>query len=151
MALRPILIAPHPVLSMPAATVARIDDDLRALAADMLETMYAAPGRGLAAPQVGESLALFVMDAGWKQGEPAPRVLVNPRLLWASEETALHEEACLSIPDRALVVERPAAVRMAWEDLDGASHEAELSGVEAVIAQHEFDHLLGVLITDRVP
>jgi peptide deformylase len=145
----PILRWPDPRLSLPCAP-AVLSGDLRALAADMLETMYAAPGRGLAAPQVGHLVRLFVMDTGWKEGRPDPRVLVNPEILWLSEARAAGPEGCLSIPGPTTVVERAEAVRLRWTGLDGAVQEEEMTGFAAVCAQHEYDHLDGLLTLDRL-
>ena len=111
--------------------------------------MYAAPGRGLAAPQVGVPIRLFVMDPTWRDGVAAPLALADPRLLWASEETATLEEGCLSIPGRTFAVTRPARVRLAWRDLDGRGREGAFEGFAAAAVQHELDHLDGVLVTDR--
>ncbi len=146
---RAIVTLPDPVLRTPCAPVDRFDDDLARLADEMLDAMYAAPGRGLAAPQVGVSLRLFVMDATWKEGTPEPRVLVNPELLEASGDTALREEACLSIPGRVSRVRRPERVRLRWQDLEGRPCEGAFDGFAATCAQHEMDHLDGVLCIDR--
>ena len=149
MALRPIVQVPDPVLRGVAAPVERFDEGLRDLARDMLETMYAAPGRGLAAPQVGLGLRLFVMDVGWKEGAPDPQVFVNPEVLGVSDETATREEGCLSIPGRVSRVTRPAEVALRWLDLDGAVQEDTFGGFAATCVQHEIDHLDGVLCIDR--
>jgi peptide deformylase len=147
----PILIQGEPVLRRRAAPVAEITEDIRRLARDMTETMYAAPGRGLAAPQVGVAQRLFVIDAFWKDGaDRAPRVMIDPEILGTSDETAAREEGCLSIPGVPVRVERPAAVHLGWTDPEGVRHEEWLSGIEAVCAQHEFDHLEGRLISDRL-
>jgi peptide deformylase len=143
-----IRLLPDPVLRARAAPVAEFGPDLAALARAMLGAMYAAPGRGLAAPQVGLPLRLFVMDAGWKEGAPDPRVFVNPAVLWSSPETATRGEGCLSIPGRTFRVTRPARVRLAWQTLDGAAREEEFAGFAAACVQHETDHLDGVLICD---
>jgi peptide deformylase len=148
MSLRPILIHPDPRLRKPAEPVGEIDEAIRRLAADMLETMYEAPGVGLAAPQVGVMRQLIVMDCAHKEGEPEPIVLINPEVTWASEEVKVHEEGCLSIPEVYEEVTRPARVRVAWTDLDGARQERELDGLWAVCAQHEIDHLRGRLFID---
>ncbi len=145
----PILRWPDPVLTTPCAP-AVLSDDLRALAADMLDTMYAAPGRGLAAPQVGRLLRLFVMDAGWKDGPRTPRVLVNPEMVELMGARVVGPEGCLSIPGPVTQVERAEAVRMRWTDLDGGLQEAVLTGFEAICAQHEYDHLDGILTLDRL-
>ncbi|WP_371707701.1 peptide deformylase [Oceanicola sp. D3] len=124
------------------------DEDMAALAADMLETMYAAPGRGLAGPQVGVLRRIFVMDAGWKTGEATPRVCLDPVITPLGEEMATMEEGCLSIPGRPVQVTRPARIRLDYRDLDGDAQSVELEGAEAAIAQHEADHLDGRLIID---
>lgn len=149
MTARPILQVPDPLLRAVAAPVEAFDDDLRALAAEMLETMYLAPGRGLAAPQVGVLRRLLVMDVAWKDGAPDPHVLVNPVLASASEERVAREEACLSIPGRTALVSRPARVRLRWRDLDGHPREGAFDGFAATCVQHEMDHLDGVLCIDR--
>ena len=147
---REVLRWPHAALCTPCAPVGRIDDAVRGLAADMLATMYAAPGRGLAAPQVGVLLRLFVMDAGWKDGAPDPQVMINPAVVRASREMATHDEGCLSIPGVLAAVTRPARVGLAWTDPAGASREADFDGVAAVIVQHELDHLEGIVTFDRL-
>ena len=145
----PILRWPDPLLSRPCA-LAVLSDDLRALAADMLETMYAAPGRGLAAPQVGRLVRMFVMDVTWKEGVRAPVVMVNPEIVWMSDVRRPGPEGCLSIPGPTTQVERAEAVRMRWSDLEGAVQEETLTGFAAICAQHEFDHLEGILTLDRL-
>ncbi len=118
-------------------------------AADMLETMYAAPGVGLAGPQVGLMKRLFVMDCV-KDPEAAPRpmVLMNPEVTWTSDASNVYEEGCLSIPEHYAEVERPAEVRVRWLGLDGAAHEEQFSGLWATCVQHEIDHLKGKLFID---
>lgn len=150
MALLPILRFPDPRLRRPCLPVTRIDDDLRQLAADMLETMYAAPGRGLAGPQVGALLRLFVMDPTWKEGTPSPRVCLNPEIVAASDETATREEGCLSIPGVPCLVTRPAEIALRWTDLSGVVLEERLTGFAATCAQHELDHLHGRLCIDLI-
>ncbi len=145
----PILRWPDARLSMPCRA-AVLDDSLRALAADMLETMYAAPGRGLAAPQVGRLERLFVMDVTWKEGVHSPVVMVNPEILGMSEQRATGPEGCLSIPGPTTEVERAMEVRMRWTDLAGDVQEAVLTGFAAICAQHEFDHLDGIVTLDRL-
>jgi peptide deformylase len=148
MTVRPILIHPDPRLRKVAEPVAAIDDGVRALAADMLETMYEAPGVGLAATQLGVMKRIFAMDCA-AQGEPKqPMVLVNPEILWKSEETVMSEEGCLSIPDVYDDVVRPARVRLRWLGLDGLVHEREFEDRWAICAQHELDHLNGRLFID---
>ena len=148
MAIRPILIHPDPRLRRVAAPVEAVDDGLRALAADMLATMYEAPGIGLAATQLGVMKRMFVMDCAGKDEPPQPMVLLNPEIVWRSEETETSEEGCLSIPDVYDEVTRPARVRLRWLGLDGAVHEAEFGDRWAVCAQHEIDHLDGKLFID---
>jgi peptide deformylase len=148
-ALRRILTHPDAALRAVCTPVLGFDDDLGRLAGDMLETMYAAPGQGLAAPQVGVLLRLFVMDVDWKTREPVPQVMVNPRLVAVSRERVVMEEACLSIPGLVFRVDRPAALRLAWQGLDGSPREARFSGLGARAIQHELDHLDGILCLDR--
>jgi len=133
-----------------SAPVANVDDALRALMDDMLETMYEAPGIGLAAIQVGEPKRVIVMDLAKGEEAPAPRFFVNPEILWASEETAPYEEGCLSVPEIFDEVERSAKVRLRYLDYDGVAHEEEAEGLFAVCIQHEIDHLNGVLFIDHL-
>lgn len=148
MTVLPIRIYGDPVLRQ-VAEEAPLNDRVRQLAADMVETMYDAPGRGLAAPQVGEALRLFVMDSGWKDGAArAPRVFINPSFVERSADLAVNEEGCLSIPGVPVDVSRPASVKMRWTDLDGAAQEQTFEGFEAVCVQHEADHLDGILNVD---
>ncbi len=145
----PIIIHPDPRLKKVCAPVAEIDRDLRALADNMLETMYEAPGIGLAAPQVGVMKRLFVMDCvKERDAAPQPMVLINPEITWVSDEMNTYEEGCLSIPDQYAEIERPAEARMRWLDLDGKEHEEQFDGLWATCAQHEFDHLRGKLFID---
>ena len=148
--IRPIRMWPDPVLARVSVAVTAFDADLAALAADMLETMYAAPGRGLAGPQVGVLRRLFVMDATWKDGPPTPRVVVNPVLSDPAAETAVQAEGCLSLPGFVVPVSRPVAVTMDWQDPDGAPRRERLTGFAALCAQHETDHLDGILTLDRI-
>lgn len=150
MAILPILHWPDPRLSRPCQQVGTVTPAVRALAEDMLETMYAAPGRGLAAPQVGAMLRLFVMDIGWKDGPRDPMVLIDPEVLWLSDLRAAGPEGCLSIPGVLAEVERAQAARLRWTGLDGAPVEAEMTGFAAICAQHEIDHLDGILTLDRL-
>ncbi|MFP4326389.1 MAG: peptide deformylase [Paracoccaceae bacterium] len=145
---RPILAWPDARLAQPAAPVGRLD--VEALVAEMFETMYAAPGIGLAAPQLGEMLRLFVMDCGWKSGEMTPLACLDPEIVWHSEETATREEGCLSIPGVSVEVTRPARIRLRWRDLAGAVQERAFDGLEAACAQHEIDHLDGIVTLDRI-
>lgn len=144
----PILRWPDPRLSQPCKP-AVLDDDLRRLAADMLETMYAAPGRGLAAPQVGHLVRLFVMDVAWKTGDPAPLVFINPEIALSGDRVS-GPEGCLSIPGPVTGIERSSKVHARWTDLAGAAQEAEFDGFAAICIQHEFDHLDGILTLDRL-
>jgi peptide deformylase len=150
MAILPILRWPDARLSVRAGAVDGITPAIRQLAADMLETMYAAPGRGLAAPQVGVLQRLFVMDVAWKTGTPAPVVCINPEILWSSAVIAAGDEGCLSIPGPLTRITRPQAIVMAWTGLDGKRREERLSGFAAICAQHEFDHLDGIVTLDRL-
>ena len=146
----PILRWPDPRLSAVCAPVGPLTQEVRGLAADMLETMYAAPGRGLAAPQVGVLRRLFVMDVSWKDGAPDPVVCIDPEILATEGDPAPGEEGCLSIPGIVAEVARPARVELAWTDLDGRRQTAWLDGFSARCAQHELDHLDGVVTLDRV-
>lgn len=149
MTIRPILLHPDPRLKKPCAPVTEITDEIRTLAADMLQTMYDAPGIGLAAPQVGVLLRIFVMDCVKEEGAtPRPMVLINPEITWQSDERNTYEEGCLSIPEHYAEVTRPARVRMRWLGLDGATHEQEFDGLWATCAQHELDHVNGKLFID---
>lgn len=146
---RPILIHPDPRLKKVCDPVADLSDELRALAEDMLETMYDAPGIGLAAPQVGDLNRLIVMDCAKDDGEaPRPMVLFNPEVVAASDETNVYEEGCLSIPDQFADVTRPKAVDVRWLGLDGAEHVETFDGLWATCVQHEIDHLNGKLFID---
>ncbi|MCF6272113.1 MAG: peptide deformylase [Rhodobacteraceae bacterium] len=148
MSLKKIIIHPDPRLKKICAPVSGVSPELRQLATDMLETMYDAPGIGLAAPQIGVLERFFVMDVACKEGAPEPRVLINPRLTWTSEEISTYEEGCLSIPGIYEDITRPAMVRMAFMDLDGCEHEEEFTGMAATCTQHELDHLDGKLFVD---
>jgi peptide deformylase len=150
MAVRPILTVPDPKLKLVSKTVERVDDALRALMDDMLETMYAAPGIGLAAVQVGEPVRVIVMDLAREGEEPAPRHFVNPEVVWASEETAPYEEGCLSVPEIYDEVERPARVKIRYLNYQGDEVVEDCEGLYAVCIQHEMDHLNGVLFIDHL-
>lgn len=149
MSLRHILLHPDPRLKKVCAPVPSVTADLGRLAEDMLETMYEAPGIGLAAPQIGVMQRLFVMDCV-KETDAAPRpmVLINPEITWTSDDRHTYEEGCLSIPDQFAEVTRPARVRMRWLGLDGQTHEEEFDHLWATCAQHELDHLNGKLFID---
>jgi peptide deformylase len=146
---RPILIHPDPRLKKLALPIADLSDDLRALADDMLETMYAAPGIGLAAPQIGVDTRLIVMDCVKGEGEtPRPIAMFNPEIVAESDERSFYEEGCLSIPDIYADVERPAEVTVRWIDRNGAEQQESFDGLWATCLQHEIDHLNGVLFID---
>lgn len=141
---------PHPVLKKKAERVAGVDDELRRLLDDMLETMYAENGCGLAAPQVGVSKRMVVIDIAREGEEPAPMYLVNPEIIWKSDETEICEEGCLSLPEMRAEVERPASVKIRYLDYDGKECELLAEDFLAVAAQHELDHLDGVLYIDHL-
>ena len=150
MALREILVVPHPILKQVSTPVVSVDDDLRALMDDMLETMYAAPGIGLAAVQVGVPRRVIVMDIAGPDGPREPRFFINPEILWASEETLPYEEGCLSVPEYFDEVERPAKVKLRYMTYQGETVEEDAEGIFAVCIQHEMDHLEGVLFIDHL-
>jgi peptide deformylase len=150
MALREILVVPDPVLKQVSRPVDVVDDDLRALMDDMLETMYAAPGIGLAAIQIGVLKRVIVMDLARPEEEKQPRYFVNPEILWASEETAPYEEGCLSVPEIYDEVERPSQVKLRYMNYQGETIEEDAEGLYAVCIQHEMDHLDGVLFIDHL-
>jgi len=146
---RSILIHPDPRLRKVCAPVDDLSDDLRALAADMLETMYDAPGIGLAAPQVGVLSRLIVLDCVKGEAEPPrPIVMFNPEVVAASDETSVHEEGCLSIPEQYAEVTRPCAVEVRWIGLDGKERQETFEALWATCVQHEIDHLNGRLFID---
>ncbi|SRR6056297_1065431 len=147
--IRPILIHPDPRLKRICTPVDDLSDGLRALADDMLQTMYDAPGIGLAAPQVGVLERLIVMDCVKEEGEePRPLVMFNPEILAASDETSVYEEGCLSIPEQYAEVTRPSAVDVRWIDRDGNERQETFDGLWATCVQHEIDHLNGKLFID---
>ena len=151
MSVLPILIYGDTRLRQVAVPVV-VDAGARRLAADLVDTMYDAPGRGLAAPQVGKNRRMFVMDCYWKDGaERAPLVVVNPEMSDPAPELVTFPEGCLSIPDIMVEVTRPLEITMHWSDLSGEIFARRLRGFEAICAQHEYDHLDGVLNTDLVP
>jgi peptide deformylase len=156
MAILPILEVPDPRLRRVSSPVETIDDGIRTLVADMFETMYAAPGIGLAAAQVDIPIRLLVMDLGdgppdaEGKGTPNPRVFINPELFDPSDERSVYNEGCLSVPDQYADVERPARIGARWQDTDGNQHEAVLEGLPATCLQHEMDHLDGVLFIDHL-
>ncbi|WP_299361046.1 peptide deformylase [uncultured Paracoccus sp.] len=151
MTIRPILIHPDPRLKKVCAPLGRVTPEIETLAADMLATMYNAPGVGLAAPQLGVLSRLFVMDCTKDPAAaPQPMVLIDPEIVQTSDELNTYEEGCLSIPDQYADVTRPAEVRMRWTGLDGRIHERDFDGLWATCAQHELDHLNGRLFIDHL-
>ncbi|HWE47806.1 MAG TPA: peptide deformylase [Caulobacteraceae bacterium] len=150
MALREILTVPNPILKKVSTPVERVDDALRTLMDDMLETMYAAPGIGLAAIQVGEPVRIIVMDLAREGEEPQPRHFVNPEIIWRSDETAVQEEGCLSVPEIYDEVERSERVRLRYLNYAGEQVEEDAEGLFSVCIQHEMDHLEGVLFIDHL-
>ena len=150
MSIRPLVILPDPVLRQVSKPVERVDDQLGKLADDMLETMYDAPGIGLAAIQIGEPLRMLVIDLS-KDDEPnEPHVFINPEIVARMDDINVHEEGCLSIPDYYAEVERPAGVTVTYLDRDGTPRTVEADGLMATCLQHEIDHLNGVLFIDHI-
>ena len=143
-----IVIHPDPKLKKICKPVASVSDRIKTLSKDMLETMYAAPGIGLAAPQVGILRRIFVMDCSDDKEVPEPLVLINPEIVWESEQKTKYEEGCLSIPDFFAELERSAEVRIKCTDENGEKKEHHFVGLWAICAQHEIDHLNGVLFLD---
>jgi peptide deformylase len=155
MAIRPILEVPDPLLRQISTPVEKVDDEVRALIADMFETMYDAPGIGLAAIQVGVPKRILVIDLQEPEeegGEPVrdPRVFINPEILDSSDQDVPYTEGCLSVPDQYAEVDRPDRIRARWLDENGDSHEADIEGLLATCLQHEMDHLEGVLFIDHL-
>lgn len=150
MAIREILTVPNPVLKQVSKPVDKVDDELRALMDDMLDTMYAAPGIGLAAIQIGVPLRVIVMDLAGQDEEPAPRYFVNPEIVDDVEETKPWEEGCLSVPDYYEKVDRPARCQLKYMDYDGKEVVEWCEGLYATCIQHEMDHLNGVLFIDHL-
>ena len=150
MALRDILVLPDKRLRLVSEPVKKFDRDIRQLVDDMFETMYEAPGIGLAAIQVGVPRRIITMDLSKDEDPQEPRVFINPELLWTSDETATYEEGCLSIPEYYEEVTRPAQVRVAYLDLEGKEQMLEANGLLATCLQHEIDHLNGVLFIDHI-
>ena len=150
MALLPILTAPDPRLKKKAKPAEKVDDGIRQLMADMLETMYVAPGIGLAAPQVGVLKRVLVLDVA-REGEPrTPLKIVNPEIVWVSDDDSVYEEGCLSVPEHYAEVVRPRAVKVRYLDETGAAREIDADGLLATCLQHEIDHLDGVLFIDHL-
>jgi len=150
MAPREIIKLPDPRLRLVSKPVNEIDDEVRSLVADMFQTMYAAPGIGLAAIQVGIPQRVVTLDLAKKDDSKKPQVVINPEILWSSEERGTYEEGCLSIPEVYEEVERPAQVKVRFTDLEGAVHEVDADGLLATCLQHEIDHLNGRLFIDHL-
>ena len=150
MALREIIVLPDKRLRLVSEPVRAVDARLRALVDDMFETMYEAPGVGLAAIQVGVPTRVITADTAKKDEPKQPQVFINPEIVWSSEEKNTYEEGCLSIPEYYEEVERPAQVKVRFTDLDGKAHEVEANGLLATVLQHEIDHLNGVLFIDHI-
>jgi peptide deformylase len=150
MTLRPIITAPDPRLQAVSTDVETVTDEIRKLADDMAESMYAADGIGLAAIQIGVAKRVLVIDLDQKEGKKNPVAYINPKILWASEETAVFEEGCLSVPEIWDDVERPARIKCEYLDRDGKKQELEADGLLATCLQHEMDHLNGVLFIDHL-
>jgi peptide deformylase len=150
MSVKPVLTAPDPRLKAVSDSVGRVDDEVRRLIDDMIESMYAADGIGLAAIQLGVPKRVIVMDLDQKEGKKNPRVFVNPKILWKSEEMATFEEGCLSVPEIWEDVERPARIRAEYVDRDGVQQILEADGLLATCLQHEMDHLEGILFIDHL-
>ena len=150
MAVRDILIIPDKRLRLKSEAVTAVDKTLRKLVDDMFETMYAAPGIGLAAIQIGVPQRVVTMDLAKKDDPKAPQVFINPEVVWKADEKSTYEEGCLSIPEYYEEVVRPAAVRVKYLDLDGKLHEIEATGLLATCLQHEIDHTNGVLFIDYI-
>ena len=148
MAIKPLVILPDPRLKQVSEPVAAVTPEIRALAADMLDTMYDAPGIGLAAIQIGVAKRVVTIDLAKQDEERNPIVFLNPEITWESEELGIYEEGCLSIPEYYEEVERPAVVKVRYMDLDGKTRDIELDGLMATCIQHEIDHLDGVLFID---
>jgi peptide deformylase len=150
MAVREIIKLPDKRLRRVSEPVKHFDASLRNLVDDMFETMYAAPGIGLAGIQVGVARRVIIMDLSKKEDAHKPEVFINPEITWASEEKSTYEEGCLSIPEYYEEVERPAVVKVKYLDLEGKAREVEASGLLATCLQHEIDHLNGILFIDHI-
>ena len=150
MAILPILETPDPRLRVISTPVERVDDDLRKLIDDMFDTMYDAPGIGLAAIQIGVARRLLVIDVAREDEEKNPQVFINPEIVRSSDEGSVYEEGCLSIPEYYAEVERPAVINVKYVGRDGKQHEIEADGLLATCLQHEIDHLNGVLFVDHL-
>ncbi|MBC8339704.1 MAG: peptide deformylase [Alphaproteobacteria bacterium] len=145
-----IIVAPDPRLKVKAKPVDGVDDDVRKLMDDMLETMHSAQGIGLASIQVGDPRRVIVVDVSGTDDDPDPLCMANPELVWTSDEERLHEEGCLSLPEHYAEVERPESIRVRYLDETGEIRELEADGMLATCIQHEMDHLDGVLFVDHI-
>ena len=150
MAKLPIVLAPDPVLKAKAKPIEQVDDSIRRLMDDMLETMYAAPGIGLAANQVGVLQRVLVLDVAREGEPPRPMGMANPEVVWQSDELSTYNEGCLSLPEQYADITRPAEVKVRYLDRDGKRQELEADGLLATCVQHEIDHLNGVLFVDHL-
>jgi peptide deformylase len=150
MTIRPLVILPDSVLRQSSEPVGPITAEIRTLVADMFETMYDAPGVGLAAIQIGVAKRIVTIDTSKEEGVRDARVFINPEIVWSSEEKRVYDEGCLSIPDYYAEVERPDRVRVKFRDLDGKEQEIEADGLLSTCIQHEIDHLNGVLFIDHL-
>ena len=150
MTARPVLIAPDPLLKQKCTPVAAVDDAVRALMDDMLDSMYAADGIGLAAPQIGETRRVVVVDVAGVDDPPNPIRMANPEIVWVSDDDAERDEGCLSLPEHYSAVVRPAAVRVRYLDHENEIRELEADGLLATCIQHEIDHLDGILFVDHI-
>jgi peptide deformylase len=150
MTIKPLIILPDPVLRQVSSPIAQVDDAVRKLSDDMLETMYDAPGIGLAAIQVGIPKQMLVIDLHKEGEEKQPQIFINPEILRSSDERSAYEEGCLSIPDYYAEVERPAKVTVKYVDISGKEQIVEAEGLLATCLQHEIDHLNGVLFIDYI-
>ncbi|MGB1025763.1 MAG: peptide deformylase [Rhodospirillaceae bacterium] len=150
MALLPILTAPDPRLKIKAEPVGQVDAEIAQLMDDMLETMYDAPGIGLAAPQVGVSKRVIVVDAAREGAKPEPYLIADPEILWASEDTKPYDEGCLSVPEFYESVNRPASIQLRYRDQNNVVQTMDANGLLAVVIQYEMDHLEGILFIDHL-
>ncbi len=150
MAILPIITAPDPRLKKVCKAVERVDDDIRRLMDDMYETMKAAPGVGLAAPQVGVLQRVIVVDTAKSEDPPEPHFIANPELVWVSDHDAGYEEGCLSLPEMYSEVKRPAEIRLRYLDRENEIRELAADGLLATCIQHEMDHLEGILFVDHI-
>lgn len=153
MSVLPIITVPNPLLKQTAQKVETITPQIKKLAHDMVDTMYEAPGVGLASNQISELYRIFVMDAHYQKDNPAtrkPQILINPEIIWKSEEPSVIQEGCLSIPQQFADVERPKIVRVQYLDINGVNQEFEAHDFESHVIQHELDHLNGVLFIDHL-